>query len=74
MGILGLKGRLGRAVEIFIVFLIIVFIAVSWEYTEAMNPARYVSIYMNSVTDMLAGALGAATQVFAYNWIVPYEE
>lgn len=74
MGLLGLKGRLGRAVEISIVFLTIVFIAVRWEYTEAMNPARYASIYMNSLTDMLAGALGAATQVFAYNWIVPYEE
>lgn len=71
---LGLRGRTGRLIELAIVLSVIFCIPVYWEYAELGDPSRYVSTYIDAVTDLIAGIGGGIYNILAYNLIVPYEE
>jgi len=72
--LLGLKGRTGRALELLLLLLAPLVLVLYWEYAELLDPARYVSQYMDSVTDMIAGMLGSVFTLLLYNLAVPFEE
>ena len=72
--LLGLHGRTGRLVELGIVLSFVFFLPIYWEYAELGDPARYVSTYIDAITDLLAGIAGGGVQPLIYNLVVPYEE
>ena len=71
---LGLKGRTGRIVEVGILIAVIFFLPIYWEYAELGDPSRYVSTYIDAITDMFAGICGGLLTVLTYNLVVPYSE
>jgi hypothetical protein len=72
--LLGLHGRTGRLLELGIIFSFVCFLPIYWEYAELGDPARYVSTYIDAITDLLAGSLGGIFNILIYNLVVPYEE
>ena len=73
MDSLHLNGRTGRAIELGIMIALVILIPVWWEWQEVLNPTLYLSIFVNSFTDMLTGWIGGLFTIAWYNWIVPYE-
>jgi hypothetical protein len=72
--VLGLYGRRGRLLEFAINMLLLGLIVINFEVIESGNPAVYVNVIWNSVSDMLVGIAGGLTSNLGYNLVVPYEE
>jgi hypothetical protein len=74
MDVLGLRGRIGRGLELGIKIAIMFLIIISFEIIESGNPAVYVNTFINSWTDILFGLASVGFNAGWYEVIVPYEE
>lgn len=72
--ILMVEGRRGRLLEFAVWVALIVAIAFGFENIESSAPSVYVNVYLNSVTDILAGVAGGIMNLLVYNIIVPLND